>query len=206
MATTVQKVDAPTDHTSLPLILRLRPVIDLSDEQLLALSSLNDDLRIERSVEGELVLMSPTGGATGDRNAEITMQVRMWAKRNATGTAFDSSTGFRLPTGAVRGPDAAWVLHERLAPISVELREKFLPRCPDFVIELRSPTDTLRDVQAKMEEWIANGAQLGWLIDPSPKHLYVYRPGAPVERLENLDTISGDPLLPGFVLDLGEIW
>ena len=206
MESTLQKVESPADSTGLPLVLRLRPVVELSDDQLLALCSLNRGLRIERNARGELVLMPPAGGATGDRESEINMQLRIWAKRDGTGTAFGSSTGFRLPNGAMRAPDAAWVPHDRLASITPAEREKFLPLCPDLVIELRSPSDALGDLQAKMEEWIANGARLGWLIDPYPKHLYVYRPGASVERLENLDTISGDPLLPGFVLDLKAIW
>ncbi len=206
MATAVRNVEAPTDRTSLPLIQRPRPVVELSDDQLLALSSLNRDLRIERNAEGELLLMPPAGGATGGRNAEITRQVGNWAKTDGTSTAFDSSTGFRLPNGAVRSPDAAWVLRPRLEAISPEEREKFLPLCPDFVIELRSFSDTLRDVQAKMEEYLTNGARLGWLIDPYSKHLYVYRPGAAVETLENPKRVFGDPLLPGFVLDLREVW
>jgi Uma2 family endonuclease len=206
MATTVHPPEAPSESTGLPLVLRLRPVLDLSDDQLLALCEINHELRIERNVKGELLIMPPTGGETGDRNSEINFQLRGWAKRDGTGTAFDSSTGFRLPNGAMRAPDAAWVPHARLVDISHEERRKFLPLCPDFVIELRSPTDALRDVRAKMEEYLANGARLGWLIDPGPRHVYVYRPGAPVERLESPDTISGDPVLPEFVLDLREIW
>jgi Uma2 family endonuclease len=206
MATTVHPPEAPSESTGLPLVLRLRPVLDLSDDQLLALCALNGDLRIERNAQGDLLIMPPTGYETGDRNAEITMQLRTWAKRDGTGTAVDSSTGFRLPNGAMRAPDGAWIPHARLAAILPEERRKFLPLCPDFVIELRSPTDALRDVRAKMEEYLANGARLGWLIDPDPRHVYVYRSGAPVERLDNPDTISGDPILPGFVLDLREIW
>jgi Uma2 family endonuclease len=206
MATTVHPPEAPSESTGLPLVLRLRPVLDLSDDQLLALCALNGDLRIERNAQGDLLIMPPTGYETGDRNAEITMQLRTWAKRDGTGTAVDSSTGFRLPNGAMRAPDGAWIPHARLAAIPSEERRKFLPLCPDFVIELRSPTDALRDVRAKMEEYLANGARLGWLIDPGPRHVYVYRPSAPVERLDNPDTISGDPVLPGFVLDLREMW
>ena len=150
--------------------------------------------------------MPPTGGDTGSRNAEITMQLRLWAKRDGSGVAYDSSTGFRLPNTAVHAPDAAWMLRSRLARLSVEERRRFIPACPDFVLELRSPSDRLQDVQDKMAEYLANGARLGWLIDPDPRHVYVYRPDAPVERLENPETLSGDPVLPGFVLDLREIW
>ena len=206
MTTTAQKLEALAESTDLPLVLRLRPVLDLSDDQLLELCGLNRDLRIERNAQGELLIMPPTGGATGSRNSEINWQLSNWAKGDGTGVTFDSSTGFRLPNGAMRSPDASWVKRERLAALPAEELEKFLPLCPEFVIELRSPTDTLRDVQAKMAEWIANGARLGWLIDPYPKRLHIYRPHTPPERRDNPDTVSADPLLPGFVLDLREIW
>ena len=206
MATTVYQTETLAESTGLPLVLRLRPVLDLSDGQLLELCALNRELRIERNAQGELLIMPPTGGETGARNSGINGQLWNWAERDRTGVTFDSSTGFRLPNGAMRSPDAAWVKRERLAAIPADEREKFLPLCPEFVIELRSPTDTLRDVQDKMAEWIANGAQLGWLIDPRPRHLYVYRPNAPAERRENLEAISAAPILPGSVLDLWEIW
>jgi Uma2 family endonuclease len=206
MTTTAQKLEALAESTGLPLVLRLRPVLDLSDDHLLELCGLNRDLRIERNAQGELLIMPPTGGATGSRNSEINGQLWDWARRDGTGIPFDSSTGFRLPNGAMRAPDAAWVKRERLAALPAEELEKFLPLCPEFVIELRSPTDTLRDVQAKMAEWIANGARLGWLIDPYPKHLYIYRPHTPPERRDNPGKVSADPLLPGFALDLRAIW
>jgi Uma2 family endonuclease len=209
MATTVpgHEAVAGTDaDIGLPLILRLRPVVDLSDDQLLALCEINGDLRIERNAEGNLLIMPPTGYETGDGDAEITMQLRIWAKRDGTGNALGSSTGFRLPNGAMRAPDAAWILYTRVAQVPADERRKFLPLCPDFVIELRSPTDRLRDLHAKMREYIENGARLGWLIDPGRRHVYVYRPNASVERLDDPDTISGDPLLPGFTLDLRQIW
>jgi len=197
---------ASTDETSLPLVLRLKPVVDLSDDQLLALCAINHELRIERNARGELLLMSPAGGDTSQEEGEITRQVGNWAKRDGTGVFFSPSGGFRLPNGAVRAADAAWVRRSRWEAIPPEERKKFVPLCPDFVIELRSPSDRLRDLLDKMEEWIANGAQLGWLLDPEPRHVYIYRPDQPVERRENPDTLSGDPLLPGFVLDLREVW
>jgi Uma2 family endonuclease len=206
MAVTVHKSQALADSTGLPLVLRLRPVLDLSDDQLLELCGLNRELRIERNAQGELLIMPPAGGATSARNSEINRQLADWARRDGSGVTFDSSGGFRLPNGAMRSPDAAWVKRERLAALPAQEIEKFLPLCPEFVIELRSPTDTLRDVQAKMAEWIANGARLGWLIDPYPKHLYIYRPHTPPERRDNPDTVSADPLLPGFALDLRAIW
>lgn len=196
--------EPPADNP--PLILRLEPVLHLTDDQLLEFSSINRDLRIERNAQGELIIMPPAGGTSGDRNAEITMQLRLWAKRDGTGATFDSSTGFRLPNSAVRSPDAAWVLRSRLAGLTVEERKKFMPICPDFVIELLSPTDSLRATREKMQEYLANGARLGWLIDPERKRVSVYRPNLPVEEQDQLGTIAGDPVLRGFVLDLNEIW
>ncbi len=206
METTVHDKDASAHIDYPPLTIRLRPVLDLTDDQLLELSQLNRDLRFERTAKGELIVMPPTGGETGERNAEITIQLGLWAKRDGTGTTFDSSTGFRLPNGSVRSPDASWVKQSRLATLSVEQRKRFLPLCPDFVIELRSETDSLSSLQAKMQEYLDNGAQLAWLIDPIQRRVYVYSPQAPVRELENPETISGEPVLPGFVLDLREVW
>ena len=189
-----------------PLVVRLRPILELTDKQLQEFSGLNRDLRIERDARGDLIIMPPAGGETGEQNAEIAMQLRLWAKRDGTGTTFDSSGGFRLPNGAIRSPDAAWVSHSRLATLTPEQRKRFLPLCPDFVIELRSPTDSLVAVQAKLAEYIANGARLGWLLDAPAKRVYIYRPGAPVQEVGNPDTLTGDPVLPGFVLDLHEVW
>ncbi|MBI4639759.1 MAG: Uma2 family endonuclease [Candidatus Tectomicrobia bacterium] len=191
---------------SLPLIVHLQPVINLTDDQFFEFCQINRDLRIERTAQGELLIMPPAGGETGGRNSELNLQLRMWAKRDSTGVAFDSSTGFTLPNRAMRSPDAAWVKRSRLAMLTREQKKKFLPLCPDFVIELRSPSDTLRTLHAKMREYMENGAQLGWLIDPEGKQVYIYRPQSQVERLENPMALSGDPVLPGFVLDLQEIW
>ncbi|MCS7080064.1 MAG: Uma2 family endonuclease [Chloracidobacterium sp.] len=188
------------------LRLRLGPELRFTDEQFERLCRQNRDLRIEMTAEGDLILMPPTGWMTGDRNAEITMQLRLWAKRDGTGVATDSSTGFTLPNGAKRSPDAAWVLRERLAALTPEQREGFLPLCPDFVVELRSRTDALADLHEKMTEYIRNGARLGWLIDPETQTVYVYRPEAEVVVLERPMALPGDPELPGFVLDLTEIW
>ncbi len=207
MATAIQKHEAQTETwTGWPVVLRLRPAVELSEDQFFELCQINRELWIERNAEGELLIMPPAGWETGDRNAEITMQLRQWAKRDGTGVATDSSGGYRLPNTAVRAPDAAWIRRSRVAEIPPGQRQKFIPACPDFVLELRSPSDTLRDLQRKMQEYVDNGAQLGWLLDPEPRHVYVYRPGAPVERLENPETVSGDPVLPGFSLDLREIW
>jgi Uma2 family endonuclease len=150
--------------------------------------------------------MPPTGWEAGSQNAEITFQVQAWARGDQTGVATDSSTGFKLPNGATRSPDAAWVRRARLAGLTREQKQKFLPLCPDFVIELRSPSDNLRAVLAKMQEYLDNGAQLGWMIDPLTRRVHVYRPQHPPEILEAPSTISADPVLPGFGLDLRKIW
>ncbi|HVN85367.1 MAG TPA: Uma2 family endonuclease [Candidatus Binatia bacterium] len=189
-----------------PLIVHLEPVLDLSDDQFFEFCQINRDLRIERSAHGELIVMPPTGGATSELNAEITMQLRAWAKRDGSGATFDSSAGFLLPNRAVRSPDAAWVKRERLASLSREQRRKFIPLCPDFVIEIRSPTDSLSTLQEKMQEYLGNGAQLGWLIDPEQRRVYVYRPQVPAEVLERPHSLAATPLLPSFVLDLHEAW
>jgi Uma2 family endonuclease len=206
MKTDIQQVTRGRDETGLPLVLRLEPVLHLSDDQLLALCAINRDLWIERNAKGELLLMPPAGSEAGEQEGRIAVRLGTWAERDGTGVFISSSGGFRLPNGAVRAADAAWVARSRWEAIPAEERKKFAPLVPDFVIELRSPSDRLGDLQGKMEEWIANGVRLGWLIDPGPRHVYVYRLGAPVERLENPAELSGDPLLPGFVLDLREIW
>jgi Uma2 family endonuclease len=189
-----------------PLVLRLAPVIAMSDQQFFELCQLNRDLRIERTSQGELVIMPPTGGETGRMSFELTGFFGRWVRADGTGVGFDSSTGFTLPNGATRSPDLAWVKRSRWEALTQQQREQFPPLCPDFVLELRSPSDALATVQAKMQEYLDNGAQLGWLIDPIEKKVYVYRPQAPVECLDNPQTVSGAPLLPGFVLELGNIW
>ena len=185
-------------------IIHLKPAIDITEDQFFALCQLNRDLRLERNAEGDIIVMPPTGGETGNRNAEITGQVVSWTKQDGTGAVFDSSTGFKLPNGADRSPDAAWVRRSRLAQLSREEKEKFLPLCPDFVIELLSPSDDLEEIQAKMDEYTENGARLGWLLDPKSRRIYVYRSGKRVIVMKNAEEISGEPELPGFVLR--EIW
>ena len=206
MAATVYNVDDHIPGDKAPLVVRLRPVIDLTDDQFFEFCQLNRDLRIERTAQGELEIMPPTGWKTGSRNLEIAVQLGLWAKQDGTGIATDSSAGFTLPNSATRAPDAAWVERSRLSEIPDEQKEKFLPLCPDFVIELRSPTDSLAAVQAKLQEYIDNGARLGWLIDPIEGQAYIYRPREPIEILQRPETLSGDPVLLGFVLHLREIW
>ena len=180
--------------------------VRLTDEQFFRLCQDNRDLRFELTAQEELIILPPTGSETGWRNADITHQLVAWAKRDSTGLAFDSSTGFSLPDGSRRSPDAAWIRLERWKALTATDRQRFAPICPDFVLELRSPTDDLATTQAKMLEYLANGARLGWLLDPQAKRVYMYHPGQTAEVLENPETVSGDPVLPGFVLNLRDIW
>ncbi|MCW5849069.1 MAG: Uma2 family endonuclease [Anaerolineae bacterium] len=188
------------------LVLHLGPATRLSDAQFFDLCQQNRDLRFEQSATGDIIILSPAGGESSAGNAELTIQLGMWSKRDGTGVAFDSSAGFRLPNGATRSPDAAWILKSHLVSLSRSQKRGFIPLCPDFVAELRSPTDSLAVLQAKLDEYLANGARLGWLLDPEARTVYVYRPGQPVQRLDNPARVSGDPVLPGFVLDLHPIW
>jgi Uma2 family endonuclease len=202
-------LEPPTVEPAQPdptVILHLRPAVELTDDEFFALCAINRDLRLERTAEGDIIIMPPTGFATGCRNLEINRQFGIWAKEDGTGVAIGSVTGFKLPNGAERSPDEGWVLRSRLAVFTSEQKQKFLPLAPDFVIELKSPTDRLTTLLAKMDEYIANGVRLGWLINPEPKRVHIYRPGQAVEILEGPMQVSGDPELPGFVLDLGEIW
>lgn len=187
-------------------LLHLRPVIELTDDQLFELCQINQELWIERTAEGDLVIMPPEGWETSTRSVSLVALLTQWAWQDGTGVTSGSSGGFILPNGAMRAPDAAWVRRSRLAALTAEQKQKYLPLCPDFVVELRSPSDRLSPVQAKMQEYLDNGAQLGWLIDPTSRTVYVYRPNLPIERLDNPATISGDPVLPGFVLDLQRVW
>lgn len=188
------------------LTLHLSPAVELTDEQFFELCQLNTDLRLERTAEGDIVVMPPTGGEASNRNSEITRQLGNWTKRDGTGASFESSAGFKLPNGADRSPDAAWVSRERLAQLTPEEKRKFIPLCPDFVIELLSPSDSLAATQAKMVEYIENGARLGFLIHPDARRVYVYRPGVPLEELKDVSEVSACPELPGFTIALADVW
>jgi Uma2 family endonuclease len=177
----------------------------LDDKALLALSSANPDLRLERTTQGELIVMSPTGGKSSRRNAALVARLFIWAEKDGSGTVFDSSGGFSLPNGAVRAPDACWVSNEQLAKLTDEELEAYPPLCPEFVIELRSATDTLKSLQEKMEEYIANGTKLGWLLDAKTKNVYVYTPEG-MTLLEHPEKLAATGNLQGFVLDLLEVW
>ncbi|MEH1956900.1 MAG: Uma2 family endonuclease [Nostoc sp.] len=189
--------------TTLPSTLKLK--IDLTDEQFFQMCQKNRDYRFERTASGELLIMPPTGSDTGNRNFDIVVELGIWNKQTKLGKGFDSSSGFTLPNGGERSPDVSWVKIERWNALTPEQQEKFAPICPDFVVELRSRTDSLKELQEKMQEYIENGTQLGWLIDRKNKRVEIYRPDKDVEILDNPASLSGENILPGFVLDLQQI-
>ncbi len=192
----------PTIMVNIPTTITLK----ISHEQFLDLALANRDLQLERNATGELIIMPPTGSYTGKRNFDIAGQLWFWNRQTKLGEAFDSSTGFHLPNGSDRSPDAAWVKQEKWDTLSLEQKETFAPICPDFVLELRSKTDSLEKLQSKMREYIENGASLGWLIDQKNQRVEIYRPGKDVEILEHPTSLSGEDVLPGFILDLTEVW
>jgi Uma2 family endonuclease len=184
----------------------VRP-LKMTDEAFYEFCRRNKDYRFEMDKRGNLIVMPPTFLETSNKNSEINLQLRIWAKKDKTGIAFESDGMFILPNGAKRAPDAFWILKERYFALSQEEREERFARiCPDFVIELRSKSDNLRKLQAKMREYIENGARLGWLIDPSEKKVHVYRADKTTEILDNPAKVSGENVLPEFELDLTEIW
>lgn len=187
------------------LTLDIKSVIDLTDEQFFQLCQANRDLRFERTATGDLIIMSPAGGETGNRNGRLNQQLFNWSDTDNTGIAFDSSTGFKLPNGADRSPDASWVKLERWNALTPQQQTKFLPLCPDFVIELLSPSDSLNATQEKMREYRDNGARLGWLINRKNRQVEIYRIGQEVEVLDNPTSLSGENVLPGFVLNLSTL-
>ena len=188
------------------ITLDLNPILQLTDEQFFQLCQHHRDYQFERTKLGELIIMTPTGSETSNRNFEIGVQLGIWNKKYKLGVAFDSSGGFKLPNGAERSPDASWVRKERWNALTPEQQRKFAPLCPDFVLELLSPTDSLPKTRAKMVEYIENNARLGWLINRRNKQVEIYRPGKEVEIRLSPVTLSGEDVLPGFVLELKEIW
>jgi Uma2 family endonuclease len=200
-------VQTPTQPETFSIELPSTLALHVTPEQFEALSVANRDLRLERTAQGELIVNLPTGGESGKRNFSITGQLARWFEEHEElGEGFDSSTGFRLPNGANRSPDASWVRRERWEALTPQQRKGFLPLCPDFVVELRSESDSLTKLQAKMQEYIDNGARLGWLIDPQHRRVEIYRPGVDVEVLENPTELSGEDVLPDFVLNLTRVW
>ncbi len=184
------------------ITLDLRPFFQLTEEQFFQLCRLHPDLRIERNKEGALIIMPPTGGWSGNRNSKLTTRLELWAEADGTGLTFDSSTEFRLPNGGDRSPDAAWIRLLLWNGLTTEEQEGFPPICPDFVVELRSKSDSLNQLQAKMQEYIDSGLRLGWLIDPQNQRVEIYRQGLQKVVLQSPSTLSGEDVLPGFVLDL----
>jgi Uma2 family endonuclease len=181
-------------------------VLNMTDEQFFQLCQANSDLRFERNANGEMVIMSPTGGETSNRNASITAQLWLWNQQYQLGQIFDSSGGFKLRNGADRSPDAAWVCNQKWEQLTAAEKQRFLPFAPDFVIELLSPTDSLPKTQTKMQEYIENGTQLGWLINRKARQVEIYRQDQSVEVLDNPETLFGEMLLPQFKLELAAIW
>jgi len=195
-----------SEATTLNLQGKLELEFNMTQEQFMELCENHRNLKFERSANGHLIIMTPTGGITSDRNADLTYQLRAWNRRMKLGKTFDSSGGFKLPNGADRSPDASWVKLERWNSLTPEQQEQFVPLCPDFVVELRSKSDRVSELQEKMREYMNNGAVLGWLIDPQRKVVEIYRPQQEVEILTNPSTVSGEDILPEFVLDLAEIF
>ncbi|WP_138499687.1 Uma2 family endonuclease [Nostoc sp. PA-18-2419] len=192
---------------SSPLVLQIPSSMQMTDEQFFEFCQVNRDLRIERNKFGEISIMPPTGGTTGNRGGNIFGQLWVWSEENGTGITFDSSTGFKLSTGANRSPDASWIKLERWNSLCAKQQEKFAPICPDFVVELKSPSDNLQTLKEKMEEYMNEpGIQLGWLIDRKLRQVYIYRPRLSEECLDNSATVSGNPILPGFILNMSKVW
>jgi len=188
------------------LPVRIRPEQPMTDEELMRFCAVNELLRVERDANGELIVMSPTGTDTGATNSELNFQLKLYARETNAGVAFDSNTGFTLPDGSMRSPDAALISWPRWNALTKEERRRFAPICPEFVIELRSPSDSLSELQAKMRVWIANGVELAWLIDPERKIVEIYRTGREPGILEGGCSVFGDGPVAGFVLELATIW
>lgn len=199
-------IETETEVETRPLVVRMHPVIELTDEQFFEFCQINRELRIERTGNGELLIMPLTNSETGGSNFELSGQLFIWTKQDGTGIGFDSSTGFTLPNGATVSPDISWIKLERWNALSLQQKTQFAPISPDFVVELLSKSDSLKMLQNKMQQYIDNDVKLAWLLDRKNCRVYVYRPNVSVECLENPETVSGDPELPGFVLNLGQIW
>ena len=191
---------------SAPMAIDLPWIMPMTEEQFYQFCLANPDLRIERTASGEVIVMPPAFSDTGNRNFNIALQLGIWAQGNGTGLGFDSSSGFTLPNGATRSPDAAWIKLERWNVLTEKQKASFAPICPDFVIELRSASDTVSGLQKKMEEYIANGTVLGLLIDRQGRTVYIYRPHQNPVILNAPETVSGEPELPGFELVMAKIW
>jgi Uma2 family endonuclease len=185
------------------IALHFPQTLQFNDNEFFDFCQANPELKFERTKDGEILVMALTGGRTGIKNSEIIAELIIWNRHGKAGNVFDSSTGFRLPNGAIRSPDAAWIAKERWEALSQAQQEKFPPLCPDFVVELKSESDPLKAAQEKMGEWLENGCRLGWLLDPQGQKAYVYRPGAAVAEREGFtQQLTGEDVLTGFFLDL----
>ncbi|WP_309735822.1 Uma2 family endonuclease [Chamaesiphon sp. OTE_75_metabat_556] len=193
-----------TDRT--PLTVNFPAIVKMTQTQFYEFCQANQELRIERTAQGKVIIMPPAFSDTGNRNFNIAVQLGVWTEQNGTGIGFDSSAGFTLPNGATRSPDASWIKLASWNALTAPEQAAFAPICPDFAIELRSATDTLISLQTKMQEYIDNGASLGWLIDRKNRQVYIYRPDRSAEVLEQPELVIGDPELPGFVLKMAKIW
>ena len=205
--TIVREPAAPTvDVGHAPFVIRFEPVIEMTSELFEQFCALNDDMRVELTAEGTIEIMPPLKGDAGAKEADIVIDLGIWTRANGEGRVFGPNGTFTLPNGAVRMPDASWVSNVRYDALTDEEKSDYTPLCPDFVVELRSRSDRLSVLQAKMDEYMANGARLGWLLDPLQRQAHIYRPGAQTEILDNPESISAAPELPGFTLDLTQIW
>ncbi|NBD33290.1 MAG: Uma2 family endonuclease [Cyanobacteria bacterium] len=199
-------IQTPTNPETLLIELPRTIALSVTQEQFTTLATLNRDLQLERTSQGELIVNPPAGWETGERNSSLTAQLYRWYEDNEYfGKVFDSSTGFTLPNGAIRSPDASWVSRDRWEALTPEDKITFPKICPDFVVELRSRSDQLNPLQEKMQEYLENGARLGWLIDPQQQRVEIYRQGKEKEILEHPTELSGEAVLPGFVLTLSRI-
>ncbi len=190
----------------LPAKLLLNPERPLTDDEYFAFCAANPNLRLERTAHGEIVIVPPAGLESSFRSGKVYAQLERWASKDARGIVSDSSAEFILPNGAALSPDAAWVSNDQLRRLTKQQRRNFPPVCPEFIVEVMSPSDRLRTAKAKMDEWIANGVRLGWLIDADKRTVYVYRPGTPLKKLSGIGRIAAEAPLDGFVLELDEIW
>ena len=180
--------------------------VPMTDEEFVAFCQQYEDCFVECTAEGEIIIMPPNYSRTGEQNLELGAQLLIWTKKDGRGRAYDGTAGFRLPNGARRSPDASWIRKDRVTALPMQEQQGFLHLCPDFVIELRSSTDRINRLRAKMEEYMANGAELGWLIDPEERAVWIYRPGRAPESIANLERVAGEGPVAGFVLELADIW
>lgn len=188
------------------IILNLKPFVELSDDQFYEMCQNHRDLKFERTAQGELVIVTPVGGESGSREADLIGDLVYWNRHTRLGKVFSSSTCFKLPNGADRSPDAAWISLERWTQLTPDQQKKFPPICPDFVIELRSESDALKPLQQKMQEYISNGLRLGWLIDPQDRQVEIYRDAQRKQVLQNPKQLDGEDVLPGFSVDASLLW